>query len=50
MPKFEVTQTIIIAFDAETAEEAKYLVESGETPRDHELVSAFVSYVEELPK
>lgn len=50
MPRFEVTSAITIAFDAESKEEARYLVESGETPRDHELIAAFVSNVDPVVK
>jgi len=48
MPRFEVTSKITIAFDADSKEQAKFLVESGETPRDHELIAAFVSDVDQV--
>jgi hypothetical protein len=48
MPKFEVTTVTAISFEAESADEARYLVENGETPRDHELVAVFISTIEEI--
>ena len=48
MPKFEVVARITYMFEAENAQEAGHLVECGEMPRDHELVSAFVSHVYEV--
>jgi len=48
MPRFEVTSVITVAFDAEDAAEARYLVESGETPRDHILLAAAVSTVDRV--
>lgn len=48
MPKFEVSIITIIAFDAESKEEAQELVEMGETPHNHELVDTYISHIEEL--
>lgn len=42
MPRFEVASRITYQFDAKDREEARYLVENGEMPRDHELIDARV--------
>lgn len=46
MPRFEVTISVVYAFNAKDAAEAKYLVESGETPRNAEIIAEFVSNVD----
>ena len=48
MPRFEVTTKTIVAFDADSIDAARYLVENGETPRDHDLVAAFISKIERV--
>jgi hypothetical protein len=45
MPRFEVTVTTIFSFESDCAENARYDVENGEMPRNHEVVDSYVSSV-----
>lgn len=48
MPRFEVSVTTVIAFDADSRLDAQDMVERGEIPSDHERVAAFTSRVERV--
>ncbi len=45
MPKFEVRVVSYYQFDAKDAEEAKWLIENGEMPRDHEITDVYTDRV-----
>ncbi len=45
MPRFEVRVSTLFQFDAQDKQEARWLVENGEMPRDHELIGARVTDV-----
>lgn len=48
MPRFEVRVSICYQFDAKDKVEARWLVENGEMPRDHEVIGARVVEVSRI--
>lgn len=48
MPKFQVTVATVYEFEAEDKHDARLTVEEGEMPRNHVVVDAYVTDVEEV--
>lgn len=48
MPLFQVTTATVFQFIAEDKEEAKWLVQNGEMPRDHTMEDAYIVAVERV--
>lgn len=48
MAKFQVTVATVYEFDAESKEDARWLVENGEMPSNHTVEDAYVVAIQKM--
>ena len=48
MPTYQVTTATVFQFEAQNAEQAKWLVQNGEMPSNHTMEDAYIIAVENV--